>query len=116
MEIGQATTTVEVTGHPTVVEATQSQITETAYPTPAISLLPTVGQNEGLDLLAVLMPGVNNTRDNTMGNSNGVGFSSNGIRGRNNDQQIDGANNNDNSVTGPVPLLWGTPIGCKSTN
>src|SRR5207302_6389573 len=31
----------------------------------------------------------------------GGGFSVNGLRGRNNDQQIDGQNNNDNSVAGP---------------
>src|SRR5207302_4143362 len=31
----------------------------------------------------------------------GTGFSVNGLRGRNNDQQIDGQNNNDNSVAGP---------------
>ena len=30
-----------------------------------------------------------------------MGFAVNGIRGRNNDQQIDGQNNNDNSVGGP---------------
>jgi hypothetical protein len=107
LELGQITTTVEVTGQPTLVEATQAQITST-IPNSMFSLLPIVGQNEGLDLLAVLLPGVNNTRDNTMGNSNGVGFSSNGIRGRNNDQQIDGANNNDNSVTGPSLFMGNT--------
>jgi hypothetical protein len=107
LEIGSTTATVEVTGRPTLVEAAQSQITN-SIPNSTISLLPTVGQNEGLDLLAVLVPGVNNTRDNTMGNSNGVGFSSNGIRGRNNDQQIDGANNNDNSVTGPSTFMGNT--------
>ena len=40
-----------------------------------------------------------------MANANGVGFTVNGIRGRNNDQQIDGQNNNDNSVTGPYIFL-----------
>jgi len=34
-------------------------------------------------------------------NTNGTGFAVNGIRGRNNDQQLDGQNNNDNSVAGP---------------
>jgi len=107
LEVGQVSTTVEVSGHPTMVEATEAQITNTISSS-MLSLLPTVGQNEGLDLLAVLLPGVNNTRDNTMGNSNGVGFSANGIRGRNNDQQIDGANNNDNSVTGPTLFMGNT--------
>ncbi len=34
-------------------------------------------------------------------NSNGVDFSVNGLRARDNDQQVDGQNNNDNSVGGP---------------
>ncbi|MDE3135697.1 MAG: hypothetical protein KGL59_03935 [Acidobacteriota bacterium] len=38
-------------------------------------------------------------------NSNGTDFSVNGIRSRNNDQQIDGQNNNDNSVAGPALFL-----------
>jgi len=107
LELGQITTTVEVTGHPTMVEATQAQITNTISGS-MLSLLPTVGQNEGLDLLAVLLPGVNNTRDISFSNTNGVGFSSNGIRGRNNDQQIDGANNNDNSIGGPSVFIGDT--------
>jgi hypothetical protein len=107
LEVGKVTTTVEVESHPTMVEATQAQVTNT-IPNSVLSLLPTVGQNEGLDLLAVLLPGVNDTRDNTMTNTNGVGFSSNGIRGRNNDQQIDGANNNDNSIGGPSTFMANT--------
>jgi hypothetical protein len=58
-----------------------------------------------MDFLALQIPGVNMTRDNTFSNSNGVGFSVDGIRGRNNDQQIDGQNNNDNSVAGPSLFL-----------
>jgi len=107
LEVGQVTTTVEVSGHPTMVEATEAQITNT-IPNSMLSLLPTVGQNEGLDNLAVLLPGVNDTRDNTWTNINGVGFSANGIRGRNNDQQIDGANNNDNSIGGPSAFIGDT--------
>ena len=107
LEVGRVSTTVEVSGQPTLVEATEAQITNTVSSS-MLSLLPTVGQNEGLDLLAVLLPGVNNTRDISYSNTNGVGFSSNGIRGRNNDQQIDGANNNDNSVAGPTLFMGNT--------
>ena len=107
LEVGQLSTTVEVTGHPTSLEASQPQITETISNS-TLALLPSVGQNEGLDLLAVLLPGVNNTRDNNMSNTNGVGFSANGIRGRNNDQQINGANNNDNSIGGPSLFMGNT--------
>jgi hypothetical protein len=107
LELGQVTTTVEVSGQAALVEATQSQITNTISST-MLSLLPTIGQNEGLDNLAVLLPGVNDTRDGTFTNTNGVGFSSNGLRGRNNDEQIDGANNNDNSIGGPSTFMGNT--------
>ena len=62
-------------------------------------------QQLGLDFIALTLPGVGATRDANFGNTNGVGFSVNGIRGRNNDQQIDGENNNDNSVTGPAVFM-----------
>jgi hypothetical protein len=48
-----------------------------------------------------LLPGVAASRDLALSNSNGVDFTVNGLRGRSNDQQIDGQNNNDNSVGGP---------------
>src|SRR5262249_56707138 len=38
----------------------------------------------------------------------GTGFSVDGIRGRNNDQEIDGQNNNDNSVGGPSLFVSNT--------
>jgi hypothetical protein len=61
-----------------------------------------VQENEGLDNLALFVPGIASVRDNSFSNTNGgQGFSSNGLRGRNNDQEIDGQNNNDNSVAGP---------------
>src|SRR5262249_41159212 len=53
-----------------------------------------------LDNLALFVPGITNSRNNTFSNSNGVGFSVNGLRGRNNDQQIDGQSNNDLNVNG----------------
>ena len=54
----------------------------------------------------MLLPGVSASRDNFFSNTNGgTGFTVNGLRGRNNDQQIDGQNNNDNSVAGPGIFL-----------
>ena len=107
LEVGQATTTVEVTAEAAMVDSSQAQVSNTLTST-TIAQLPTVGQNEGLDNLAVLLPGVNASRDNNYSNQNGVGFSANGVRGRNNDQQIDGQNNNDNSVAGPGIFLGNT--------
>ena len=96
-----ATTNVTVEEHSSDLETTQSQITNSLSGS-TVSQLPVVGQNEGIDFLSVLLPGIHASRDNNYSNQDGVGFSSNGIRGRNNDQQIDGQNNNDNSVAGPA--------------
>ena len=100
LELGQASESVQVVAAPPLVEAAQSQIT-TTITSDQIQMYSGVAENEGLDFLALSVPGVANSRDNNFSDYNGVGFSVNGIRGRNNDQQIDGQNNNDNSVTGP---------------
>src|SRR5437667_7661301 len=101
LTVGEASTTVEVAAEAPLIETTQSQVTNTFSGT-QLTTFAGVQENEGLDNLALFVPGVTNTRDNTFSNSNGPGFSVNGIRGRNNDQQIDGQNNNDNSVGGPA--------------
>src|SRR5436853_627283 len=100
LTVGETTTTVEVVADAPLIETSQSQITNTFSGT-QLTTFAGVQENEGLDNLALFVPGVTNTRDNTFSNSNGPGFSVNGIRGRNNDQQVDGQNNNDNSVGGP---------------
>lgn len=105
LAVGQTTTTVEVTAQAPLVESTQSQVTNTFAGT-QLSTFAGVQENEGLDNLALFVPGVVSSRDNNFSNFNGgEGFSSNGLRGRNNDQQIDGQNNNDNSVAGPSLFL-----------
>jgi hypothetical protein len=107
LEVGQATTLVEVTAAAPLMETTDAQITNNLGSS-TIAELPMVQGNEGMDNLALLLPGVNNVRGAGFSNTNGVGFSSNGIRGRSNDQQLDGQNNNDNSVTGPGIFLGNT--------
>jgi hypothetical protein len=105
LAVGQASTTVEVTAAAPLIESTQSQVTNTFAGT-QLSSFAGVQENEGLDNLALFVPGVVASRDNNFSNFNGgTGFSSNGLRGRNNDQQIDGQNNNDNSVAGPALFL-----------
>ncbi len=88
---------VEVTAGASLLETTQSQITST-FDSQEITDLPTGG---GLDRLALLVPGVVRTLGDNFSNSNGVGFSANGQRGRSNNFEIDGQANNDNSVAGP---------------
>jgi len=105
LELGVATETVEVSTAAPIVTTTQAQVTNTFSGT-ELSNLPGIGENQGLDNLAVLLPGVSASRDNFFSNANGgTGFTVNGLRGRNNDQQIDGQNNNDNSVAGPGIFL-----------
>jgi hypothetical protein len=100
LSVGEASTTIEVTGDAPLIETTQSQITST-FSGQTLSTFAGVQENQGLDRLALFVPGVVATRSNNFSNTNGGGFSSNGLRGRNNDQEIDGQNNNDNSVGGP---------------
>src|SRR6202789_165411 len=104
LAVGASTVTVEVTEAPPLPETTEAQVS-TTFTTQQITSFAGLQENEGMDFLALQIPGVNMTRDNTFSNSNGVGFSVDGIRGRNNDQQIDGQNNNDNSVAGPSLFL-----------
>jgi hypothetical protein len=101
MEIGTVSTSIEVTNAPPEIESTQAQISTTVTDA-VISVFPGILENQGLDLLALTVPGVVNNRDLGFSNANGVGFAVNGIRGRNNDQQVDGQNNNDNSIGGPA--------------
>jgi Carboxypeptidase regulatory-like domain len=104
LQLGAVTVTVEVSAAPALMENTQSQIS-TTMSAQYIQDYAGVQENQGLDFLALQLPGVAMTRDNNFSNTNGVGFSVDGIRGRNNDQEIDGQNNNDNSVAGPALFL-----------
>jgi hypothetical protein len=88
---------VSVSTAQNLLETTQAQVTST-FDTQTLTDLPTGG---GLDRLTLLIPGVVRTLGDNFSNTNGVGFSSNGQRGRSNNFEIDGQSNNDNSVAGP---------------
>src|SRR5262249_38853477 len=101
LAVGGASETVEVTAAAPLIETTQSQIS-TTFSGATLQTFAGIQENQGLDNLALFVPGVASSHDNNFSNFNGgFGFSSNGLRGRNNDQEIDGQNNNDNSVAGP---------------
>ena len=101
LTVGETNTTVEVTADAPLIETSQAQVTNT-FSGVQLSTFAGIQENQGLDSLALFVPGVSSSRDNNFSNTNGgQGFSANGLRGRNNDQQIDGQNNNDNSVGGP---------------
>lgn len=101
LAVGGASETLEVTAAAPLIETTQAQVTNT-FSGVTLQTFAGVQENEGLDNLALFVPGIVSARDNNFSNTNGGGgFVVNGIRGRNNDQEIDGQNNNDNSVAGP---------------
>ncbi|HXL21586.1 MAG TPA: TonB-dependent receptor [Candidatus Dormibacteraeota bacterium] len=101
LELGQVGETVQVEGTPPLLESTTSQTT-TSFSTKEVADLPLSGS---FDALTLLIPGVADSGNNSFSNSNGASFSTNGLRGRSNNFQIDGQSNNDNSVAGPSIFL-----------
>ena len=101
LELGKVGETVQVEGAAPIIEASTSQVT-TTFDTKAVADLPLSGS---FDALTLFIPGVADSGDNSFSNSNGASFSSNGLRGRSNNFQIDGQSNNDNSVAGPSIFL-----------
>lgn len=105
LEVGDVSTTIEVSAATPLVDVTEAQIA-TSFGTATLNSLPSILANQGLDNLATYVPGVSSSRQLGFSNTNGgTGFAVEGIRGRNNDQQIDGQYNNDNSVGGPGLFL-----------
>jgi len=101
MEIGTVGETVQVEGIQPLLETSTAQVT-TSFGNRETAELPL---NGGFDMLTLFIPGVADTGSNSFSNSNGASFSSNGLRGRSNNFQIDGQSNNDNSVAGPSIFL-----------
>ena len=109
LELGQATTTVEVSADAVHGRGHGIPDHRTLSPAPRISMLPVVGQNEGLDNLAVLLPGVNNTRDNNYSQLLTAWASARmEFEGGTTTSKSTGQNNNDNSVAGPSIFLGNT--------
>jgi outer membrane receptor protein involved in Fe transport len=100
LDIGSPTETVMITaGTEEIVQRDQSQLT-TSFETRKIEELPSNVAGGGIDTLALLAPGVINN-PGAFTNTNGAGLSVNGQRGRSNNFQIDGSDNNDLSIGGP---------------
>ncbi len=100
LAVGTASETVTVvsTGDELVTKDV-AQIS-TTFESRKIEDLPSNGAGGGLDTLALLAPGVVASRNSGV-NQDGVGLSVNGNRGRSNNFQIDGSDNNDLSIGGP---------------
>jgi Carboxypeptidase regulatory-like domain len=104
LKLGEASTTVTVQSVSGLVESTEAQLSR-SFGKEALTSLPGILENNGLDNLALLVPGVADIRDIGFSSANGAQFSVNGLRGRSTDQQIDGQNNNDNFQMGPSIIL-----------
>jgi outer membrane receptor protein involved in Fe transport len=101
VETGSISETVTVTASGDETLATDSSQISTTVGTRKVEDLPSNGAGGGIDTLALLVPGVVPNRGSGT-NTNGTGLSVNGNRGRSNNFQIDGADNNDLSVAGPA--------------
>jgi hypothetical protein len=100
LSVGAPTETVTVTSTgEEIITRDQAQIS-TTFETRKIEDLPSNGAGGGLDTLALLAPGVVASRNSGV-NTDGAGLSVNGNRGRSNNFQIDGSDNNDLSIGGP---------------
>ena len=100
LQIGQTSSTVEVTAAPPNIDTTTAQI-QTTFETKELEDLPSAsgGQNgTGVLNLSLLAPGVTSTG----GAGYGMGPSVGGQRPTNNNFTIEGVDNNLLSVTGPV--------------
>src|SRR5437660_1510955 len=120
MSVGEATTTVEVTTDAPLIETTQAQVTNTFSGT-TLQTFAGIQENEGLDNLALYVPGVSGARSNNFSNSNGGGgFTVNGLLMKNKmfifggfDEELIGANTiyQTNSLT-PTPQGLTQLAGC----
>ena len=95
--IGNTSETVEVVGGaPAVVESTTDQLTAT-FESKEVASVP-LGNT--YDSFALFAPGVVTAGSGGFSNNNGAELSINGQRARSNNYQLDGQNNNDNTVGG----------------
>src|ERR1051325_7930724 len=101
LQLAQTSEAVVVESGTPIIETTTAQVT-TTFGTKEVADLPL---NGGYDAVTLFIPGVADSGSNSFSNTNGASFSSNGLRGRSNNFQIDGQSNNDNSVAGPSIFL-----------
>jgi outer membrane receptor protein involved in Fe transport len=97
LTVGSSTETVTVEGAAPLVERTTDQISET-FDSKQIASVPL---GNGYDSFVMFAPGVATAGSGGFGNDNGAEVSVNGERARSNNFQLDGQNNNDNTIGGP---------------
>jgi outer membrane receptor protein involved in Fe transport len=97
LKLGGSAVTVEVEGTAPLVESTTDQLSET-FDTKQVASVP-LGNT--YDSFVLFTPGVSTAGSGGFSNNNGAELSINGQRARSNNYQLDGQNNNDNTIGGP---------------
>ena len=97
LELSTATTSIEVVGGTTTLDTTTAQLS-TTFEEQALAILPSATAGTGVLNLSLLSSGVSSSG----GVGAGTGPSVGGQRPRNNNFTIEGVDNNDKSVTGPL--------------
>jgi hypothetical protein len=100
LQVGATATTIEVTAEPATIDTTTPQI-QTSYEIKQAQDLPTAAIGVGVINLSLLNPGVANTG----GIGVGVGPTVGGQRPRNNNFTIEGVDNNNKAITGPLVFI-----------
>jgi hypothetical protein len=107
LPIAAAATNVEVSAEaPAVLDTTTTQL-QSSFETQELSNMPTATVGAGVLNLALLVPGVASGG----GVGDGTGPSVGGMRVRSNNYTIEGIDNNNKSVTGPLVYIPSTAVG-----
>src|SRR5690348_8299684 len=104
LNVGTSSETVTVEGAAPIVESTTDQLSQT-FGTQEVASVP-LGNT--YDSFVLFTPGVATVGSGGFENTNGAALSINGQRGRSNNFQLDGQNNNDNTIGGPS-FFFGNP-------
>src|SRR3984957_16960541 len=97
LKIGNTAETVTVEGTAPLVESTTDQLSQT-FDEKQVAAVPL---GNSYDSFVLFAPGVSTAGSGAFGNNNGAELSINGQRARSNNFQLDGQNNNDNTIGGP---------------
>ncbi|MBV8890641.1 MAG: TonB-dependent receptor [Acidobacteria bacterium] len=97
LNVGASTETVTVQESAPLIESTSDQISQT-FENKQVADVPL---GNGYDSFVLFAPGVATAGSGGFSNNNGAELSINGQRARSNNYQLDGQNNNDNTIGGP---------------
>lgn len=98
LQPGSAVETVQVAASSAALLDTTTSEGSATIESKELQELPVYG---GFDTTSLLVPGIVSTHSNGDAQSNGTDYSSNGLRSRSNNAELDGQANNDLLITGP---------------